>query len=141
MISLIRMSLILIVLSIAPVALRAESVIVSRDVPQQSLSRDFLLAVFSMRVTRWPDGSPIRVFVLPDRHAAHHRFVKQRLRIFPYQLRNIWDRQVFTGTGEAPREVSDTAEMYLQVSQTPGAIGYLNTDSELNMEQVRVINE
>lgn len=141
MVSLIRISLLLVVLCLSTTSLRADSVIVSKDVQRQAFSRDFLLAVFSMRVTRWPDGSPIRVFVFPDRHPQHHLFVKRQLKIFPYQLRNIWDRQVFTGTGESPRTVSDAAEMYQQVSQTPGAIGYLNTDSELNMEQVRIVNE
>ncbi|RRD01778.1 hypothetical protein [Amphritea balenae] len=119
----------------------ADSVIVSMDVEELSFNKNFLLAVFSMRVTRWPDGRPIKVFVLPDRHPVHHRFVKQHLQIFPYQLRNNWDRQVYTGTGEAPVQVDDIDEMYIKVSQTPGSIGYLSAPKELSLKEVRSVDE
>ena len=94
-----------------------------------------------MRVTRWPDGTPIRVFVLPDRHPVHHRFVKEYLQIFPYQLRNSWDRQVYTGTGQAPVQVKDMEEMHHRVSEASGAIGYIGSPMDLGMDKVRAVDE
>ncbi|WP_241235099.1 hypothetical protein [Amphritea opalescens] len=94
-----------------------------------------------MRVTRWPDGRPIRVFVLPDRNPLHRLFVKQHLQIFPYQLRNKWDRQVFTGAGSEPEQVDTMEEMYRKVSQHKGAIGYIDKSFNLNLEKVRVVDE
>ncbi len=141
MVSLIRISLLFVVLNLPFGKAVADSVIVSQDVKEQTLNRNVLLAVFSMRVTRWPDGRPIRVFVLPDRHPLHDLFVKEHLQIFPYQLRNNWDRQVFTGTGSEPEQVDTMEEMYRMVSQTDGAIGYISDSSKLNLEQVRVIDE
>ncbi|WP_432470573.1 hypothetical protein [Amphritea sp. HPY] len=93
-----------------------------------------------MRVTRWQDGTPIRVFVYPDRDPAHFQFVKQRLKIFPYQLRNTWDRALYTGSGESPRQVNSAAEMIQRIAQTPGAIGYI-ADEEITMDGVRGIDE
>ena len=94
-------------------------------VPIDTLSSDVLRSIFAMRLNRWPDGTPIRVFVLADKHPMHRQFSKQVLGLFPYQLRQIWDQAVFTGTGEAPSEVVDQKQMLEQLVNTPGAIGYL----------------
>ncbi|MBU2967367.1 substrate-binding domain-containing protein [Amphritea sp. 2_MG-2023] len=142
MVWLIRISLLfVVVLSFSVGNVSAHSVIVSQDVKEQTLNRNFLFAVFSMRVTRWPDGRPIRVFVLPDRNPLHRLFVKQHLQIFPYQLRNKWDRQVFTGAGSEPEQVDTMEEMYRKVSQNKGAIGYIEESFNLNLEKVRVVDE
>ncbi|MCK7593161.1 hypothetical protein [Pseudomarimonas salicorniae] len=96
-----------------------------------------LRAIFSMRLRRWPDGSPVRVFTLPDSHPTHRKFAEGSLRILPHLLRRSWDRLVFSGTGEAPIEVRDEAEMLRLVASTPGAIGYLSEQPPT--EEVRSI--
>lgn len=93
------------------------------------LSLSSIRAVFSMRLSTWPDGSPIKVFVLPDRHPEHARFARGVLNMFPYQLRREWDRQVYSGTGVAPIEVPDVETMKRRIAQTPGAIGYLDEEA------------
>ena len=60
-------------------------------------------------LARWVER--VKVFVLADDHELHRAFAKQVLGLFPYQLRSIWDRQVFSGTGQAPIPVADEAEM------------------------------
>ncbi|MCP5419667.1 MAG: hypothetical protein H6970_04745 [Gammaproteobacteria bacterium] len=99
-------------------------VITSPDVVQQSLSPNALRAIFGMRLRSWPSGKPIQVFVLNETNPVHIQFCKQVLNIFPHQLRSSWDRQVYSGTGQAPREVESMEEMLAQVAATPGAIGY-----------------
>lgn len=94
--------------------------------PKTNLSRNTLSAIFGMRLKKWEDGSPIKVFVLPDNHPLHIEFSKKILRVFPYQLRNAWDRLVFSGTGEEPIQVSTEQQMRARVGSTPGAIGYLS---------------
>lgn len=91
-----------------------------------NLSRNMLNDIFGMRLKKWEDGSPIKVFVLPDNHPLHIEFSKKILRVFPYQLRNAWDRLVFSGTGEEPIQVSTEQQMRARVGSTPGAIGYLS---------------
>jgi hypothetical protein len=81
--------------------------------------------LFSMRQTRWPDGMRAWVFVLPDANPVHSAFSKEVLNLYPYQLRQTWDRQIFSGTGQAPTEVATEEEMIRRVASTPGAIGYV----------------
>jgi hypothetical protein len=89
-----------------------------------ALQREQLRAIFMMRLRTWPDGTPIRVFVLRDDDPLHDDFVRQRLGTFPYVLRGMWDRMVYTGTGLAPTVVGTEAELRERVRSTPGAVGY-----------------
>jgi ABC-type phosphate transport system substrate-binding protein len=100
--------------------------IINPDVSQESLSRNTLRSIFSMRKTQWPDGKAIHVFVLGDKSELHKQFTKQLLGIFPHQLRRAWNRQIYSGMGQAPIRVESEQEMQEQVAKTPGAIGYLS---------------
>jgi hypothetical protein len=82
---------------------------------------------FTMRLAQWPNRSPVTVFVLPDDDPLHSRFTKSLLGLFPYQLRRVWDRQVFSGTGQAPTTVANEREMIDRVASTPGALGYASS--------------
>ena len=94
-------------------------------VGEQEISVNSLRSIFSMRQKTWPDGTKIRVFVLPDDDELHQSVSKEKLNVFPYQLRSMWDRLVFSGTGQAPIKVNSVDEMLAKVANTPGAIGYL----------------
>lgn len=98
--------------------------IVSPSLASVTLDRDLLRAVFTMRMRHWPDGSQIRVFVLPDDDPVSDHFYRERLGMYSYVLRRAWDRMVFTGTGLAPTIVQSEREMIERVRATPGAIGY-----------------
>ncbi|MGH8516825.1 MAG: hypothetical protein ACREUE_05145 [Panacagrimonas sp.] len=100
-------------------------IITSPDRSDVPVDRNFIRAVFTMRMRTWPDGRPVKVFVLPDESEAHRRFCNELLGIYPYRLRIEWDRAVFTGTGLSPRTVNSLDEMKNTVRQTPGAIGYV----------------
>jgi ABC-type phosphate transport system substrate-binding protein len=91
-----------------------------------ALSRETLREIFFMRLMAWPDGTPIRVFVLPDKHPLHIRFTKEILGVYPFQLRTAWDRLVYSGTGLAPVTVETVDEMRQRVKATPGGIGYVD---------------
>jgi ABC-type phosphate transport system substrate-binding protein len=101
-------------------------VIVSPSLASAKLDRGLLRAVFTMRMRQWPDGSPIRVFVLPDSDPLSDMFYRERLGMYSYVLRRAWDRMVFTGTGLAPTVVQSEREMIERVRSTPGAIGYVS---------------
>lgn len=100
-------------------------VIVHPGVSQQTLSVKTLRAIFGMRLHSWPDGTSVKVFVLGDEHPLHQSFSKGVLNIFPYRLRAAWERLIYSGTGQAPSEVSSEQEMRARIAETPGAIGYL----------------
>lgn len=104
------------------------------------LSRNSLRAIFAMRQTEWPNGSAVQVFVLEDKNNTHIAFCKDILGMFPYQLRRVWDRQVFSGTGTAPTIVKTQQEMLIRVAETEGAIGYMMTNDKDN-SSVKIIGE
>lgn len=90
----------------------------------KQLTTEMVREIFFMRLSTWPDGSPIHVFVLPDNHPLHIRFAKEILGVYPFQLRSAWDRLVFSGTGVSPTTVESEEEMRARIESTPGSIGY-----------------
>jgi hypothetical protein len=99
-------------------------IITNADHPDGVLDRAMVRAIFSVRLREWPDGVPVRVFVLPDGDPLHAAFCREQLGTFPYVLRGSWDRMVYTGTGIAPEVVPNEREMRRRVAMTRGAIGY-----------------
>ncbi len=99
--------------------------IVHPGVAALEVSRPLARLIFGAKVTRWEDGSAIRVFVLPDESPLHQEMSKGILDLYPYQLRAAWDRVIYTGIGQAPVQVANESEMRKQVASVPGAIGYL----------------
>ena len=101
------------------------------------LDASTLRGIFGMRLSRWPDGTPIRVYVLPDDNPVHANFTKRILNTYPHQLRRNWDRLVFSGTGNAPIQVESEREMLDRIRTIPGSIGYMESGKE--SANVRVI--
>ena len=95
------------------------------SVSKNKLTRREVRAIFSMRLTHWPNGNPVSVFVLQDNNPLHIKFCKNILNIFPHQLRLVWNKLSFSGTGTAPIELISEQEMLEAIRSTPGAIGYL----------------
>jgi len=126
-------------LLLSALAVRADTIIVHPDVPIDHLSANELRSIFSMRSLRWVNGVPIRVFVLSDQSPVHKSFVKQKLEMFPYQLRMTWDRAVFSGTGYPPRKVLNVEDMVSRVRSTKGGIGYVNDESIPLLEGVKIV--
>lgn len=103
----------------------AVEIIANSKVNQQEFSQSTVRAIFGMRRSIWPDGSAISVFVLTDDNPAHQAVCKEKLNLYPYQLRQLWERNQFTGIGQMPIMVANEEEMALRVEATPGAIGYV----------------
>ena len=115
-------------------------IIINPTVSEKTLSVNSLRSIFSMRLKTWPDGTKIRVFVLPDDDRLHQSVAKEKLNVFPYQLRSTWDRLVYSGTGQAPIKVNSAEEMRAKVASTPGAIGYLwraNINENVNVLEIK----
>jgi ABC-type phosphate transport system substrate-binding protein len=100
-------------------------VVISPDQARTTVDRGMLRAIFTTRLRQWPDGTPIRIFIMPDDSALHDQFCREQLGMYPYVLRELWDRLLYTGTGLTPTVVRSESEMRARVQATPGAIGYL----------------
>jgi len=122
---------------LASAPLFAVQLVANPSVPETVLSPSTVRALFNMRLLQWPDGTPVRIYVLPDGNALHRQFCKRYLGVFPHQLRYSWNRKVFSGMGQFPQQVKSVEEMRQRIADTPGAIGYL--PEELIDESVRAI--
>jgi len=120
--------LLVLIFLVSPLAASA-GIIVHPSVQGRSISATSLRNIYTLRQTRWPDRQPIVIFVLPDDHPVHETFAKEILGLYPYRLRQTWDRLSFSGMASAPIEVRDENEMRARVRATPGAIGYTSKDT------------
>lgn len=112
-----------------PCVLSAQDLIVNEASATVGISQNEARLRFTMRLPLWENNLPVKVFVLPDDHPLHRQFAKSVLGLFPYQLRQVWDRQIFSGTGQAPITVATEQEMVERVASTPGGIGYVESAS------------
>ena len=104
-------------------------VIVHPSVDGRSINTHTLRNIYTLRQALWPNRQPIVIFVLPDDHPTHLSFAKETLGIYPYRLRQTWDRLSYSGMASAPVKVKDENDMRLRVRTTPGAIGYTSNDT------------
>jgi len=105
-------------------------IIVSPDQAAVAIDRGMLRAIFTTRLRQWPDGTPIHVFVMPDDSELHDLFCREQLGMYPYVLRELWDRLLYTGTGLTPTLVHSQEDMRNRVLATRGGIGYLPAGSD-----------
>ncbi|KAF3981146.1 MAG: hypothetical protein HFP81_08325 [Methylococcales symbiont of Hymedesmia sp. n. MRB-2018] len=113
---------------LVPVAFSID-IIVNTSVPIQRNSLNKTRAIFAQQLNYWSNGEKTRVFIFKDDHPLHKQFTKNKLNMFPHQLRRVWDRMVFSGTGQAPDLVETEEEMLEKIANTKNAIGYLTKGS------------
>lgn len=117
-------------------SVNAAEIVVNQTVPSKQYTLADARAIFMMRQRFWPNGEQIKVFTLSDTDLLHKDFVKNNLDMFPHQLRRIWDRMLFSGTGATPVQLDSEQEMIDKIANTPYAIGYLN--SRPDNEKIRL---
>jgi len=129
--------LLLFLLASVSLASQAVDVISHPGLGIDSLSKHKARNIFSMRTHIWPNGDPIKVYVLNDDNELHKQFSKHKLGVFPYKLRRVWDRYLFSGTGQIPITVESEEEMIRAIASTKGAIGYANRGS-MNVHTIEI---
>jgi hypothetical protein len=119
---------------------QSEYVIAHHSPQNNELTLNELRSIFSLRARKWPDGTPITVFVLRDEHEVHRQFMQKTLKMLPHQLRRQWDRYIYSGIGQGPTVVESQEEMLSKVKSTPGGIGYIEggvSDGPVHMLSIR----
>ncbi len=105
---------------------------------QQALPAFNLRAVFTSRMRRWPDGTPVK---LVSYHYDNPIFIQvcSQMNIYPINFKRAWNMVIYSGGGEGPIFVNDKEEMIKVVKSTPGAIGYIEKvekGDEINVLQI-----
>lgn len=105
------------------------AVIAHPSVASVAVSQVKLINLFLIPGTTWADSQvavPIDLIAPAQIKADFYRLAFGRS---PSQLRAYWARQVFSGMGAPPIEVSSAPEVVRLVANTLGAIGYVPIDA------------
>jgi ABC-type phosphate transport system substrate-binding protein len=117
-------------------------IIANPNVGVDQLDTDQIKRIFTMYQTNWPNSQPIVVFVMASQHATHQLFSREVLGLFPYQLDRIWNKLIYSGSGEGPIRVQNEKEMIERIQKQPGSIGYVMTSEVFtNINIIQIVKE
>ncbi len=114
----------------------AELVIIVHPGGPDTITRQQVRDIYLNRSSQMPDGQRAVAFELPPGNSMRDDFNELITERSDAWLQSFWSRQVLTGKGQPPTEMSSVSSMKSVVSSTLGSIGYL--DSTLVDDSVKV---
>lgn len=100
-------------------------VIVSTKNNNSALNMDQAEKLFLGKINAFPDGSTAIPMDLP-KGAERDIFYSNVTGKNSNQLKAYWSKQVFTGSGQPPKEAESPQEMVNLVSKNPNLLGYID---------------
>jgi ABC-type phosphate transport system substrate-binding protein len=100
-------------------------VIVSARNPVATLRADQVAAIFLGQSARFPDGAEAVPYDMRLGAALRDEFYARVTNKTPALLKAHWSKMVFTGRGQPPAELSDSAAVRRRVAGDLDAIGYI----------------
>ena len=100
-------------------------VIVSARNPVTALRPEQVAAIFLGQSVRFPDGAEAVPYDMRLGAALRDEFYARVTNKTPALLKAHWSKMVFTGRGQPPAELSDSAAVRRRVAEDPDAIGYI----------------
>jgi len=114
-------------LALAAGAVNADFVVVvSAKSPAGNLTSEQVSDIFLGKVSNFPSGGPTLPVDQVEGAALRDEFYTKVTSKSPAQVKAYWSKIVFTGKGQPPKEVSDSATVKKVVSENPNAIGYID---------------
>ncbi len=106
-------------------------VIINPTVPVAAVSSNELRAIYLMRETLWPGGTPIVPVNRDAGSALRIRFSRWALGAPPTAFAEYWARLHFQGQ-DPPLVLGSDRDMAAFVARVPGAIGYVKAGTPLH---------
>lgn len=100
-------------------------VIVSTKNNNSALNMDQAEKLFLGKINAFPDGSTAIPMDLP-KGAERDIFYSNVTGKNSNQLKAYWSKQVFTGSGQPPKEAESAQEMVNLISKNPNLLGYID---------------
>ena len=116
-------------------------VIVHPSNPAAQITRLKVGEFFLKKATRWPEGLPVMPVEPSGKSQVRQRFT---LEIFGKQVIAIsayWQQMIFSGKGVPPPEKSNDADVVAFVRDTPGAIGYVWSGTDVSGVKVVTVSD
>lgn len=124
--NLISIAIIAIAIGIGPTTGRADVVaVVSAASPVGPLSKNQIADIFLGKTARFPDGRNALPIDQIESSGTRVEFYMKFTGKTAAQLKAHWSKIIFTGRGQPPKAVSDSAEVKKLLAQNPYAIAYL----------------
>lgn len=112
-------------------------VIAHPDAPVAEVDRKFLADVFLKKITRWPDGTPVRPVDLTEDAEARRAFSDEVVARSVLAVKSYWQQSIFSGRDVPPPELEGDDAVVEFVRRTPGSIGYVSRSADVS--RVRVL--
>ncbi len=100
-------------------------VIVSARASVTALRSDQVADIFLSEANRFPDGSEAVAVDQGVGSPLRDEFYDRVARRSPALMKAYWTKMIFTGRGQPPREVANSAAVRKLVADNPGMIGYI----------------
>lgn len=104
------------------------AVVVNTEVPADSLDDATVRRIFLRRQRFWGDGALVAPVNLPATSPVRDAFSRAVLGRSPRDMADFWNDQYFHGV-QPPPVLDSQRAVLLYVARTPGAIGYVASDS------------
>jgi hypothetical protein len=111
--------------------------VVSSKSSIRALSKSDVADIFLGKVIRVAEGAPAVPIDQPESSVVREEFYRETTGKTLAQLKSHWSKILFTGRGQPPRMVPDSAEVKKALAANPFAIGYIE-DTEID-PSVRVL--
>ena len=116
-------------------------VIVSARSSVDALRPDQVAAIFLGQSARFPDGALATALDQPIGSNERNQFYLRVTGKTPALLKAHWSKLVFTGRGQPPRELQDSAAVRRAVADDPGLIGYIDREAlDPSVRQVLLVH-
>jgi ABC-type phosphate transport system substrate-binding protein len=101
-------------------------VVVSAKNPLATLRAEQVAAIFLAQTGRFPNGEEAVALDLPVGSALRDDFYNKIAARTPALMKAYWTKMVFTGRGQPPRELPNSAAVRKMVADNPVMIAYID---------------
>lgn len=100
-------------------------VVVAAASPVQALTRNQVADIFLGKTNRFPSGKQVIPIDQTEGSATRDEFYTTFTGKSAAQLKAHWSKIIFTGRGQPPEAVANSAEVKKRIAGSPDSIGYI----------------
>ena len=119
--------IIIILISVFTVKLQAQISVISNKSVNESVNQATLANIYTMVYTKFSSGS--KVVVIDNNESSIRGKFYSYIGKDPNSVKKEWLKKQLTGEGKAPETLNSDEEVVNKVASTPGAIGYVKSES------------
>lgn len=112
-------------------------IVVNKDNPVSSLSKNQINKLFLKKTSKWDDGKKVLPADLSNSSKIRANFSKLILGKPVSSIKAYWQQRIFTGRGVPPVEKDNDREVLNYIKANPNAVGYVSASA--NVKGVKVI--